>query len=83
MTGSRTSQKVEQASNCFCSASNSAAQECMDFSLQTSLYMDYLSIEDQIVQMLYQQVLPFRLSSSFHHLDRKCTRWVMLTLFCE
>ncbi len=28
----------------------------MAFSLQTSIYMDYLGVEDQIVQMFYQQV---------------------------
>ena len=31
-------------------------KESMTFSLQTSIYMDYLSVEDQIVQMFYQQV---------------------------
>lgn len=57
----------------------------MAFSLQTSIYMDYLSVEEQIVQTLYQQVQSQPCSDfDFIHRGRACTpERTMRELLCS
>ncbi len=40
----------------------------MALALQTSIYLDYLSVEDQIVQMFYQQVSAISLTFVSKHM---------------
>ena len=68
LTGLWTKEEDHKSSYCCASLSASssavATQESMAFALQTSIYMDSLCVEDQMVQVFYQQVsqtfLPLR-----------------------
>lgn len=58
MIGSRT--KTVSKNN---KSSTDTTKESLAFSFQTSIYIDYLSVEDQIVQTFYQQVADLRRSA--------------------
>jgi hypothetical protein len=63
LSGERKHQEAQSSTQkCPCTAccatrsSVNLTKETVSCALQTSIYMDYLCVEDQIVQMFYQQV---------------------------